>query len=352
MTESCGLKVPTMKSQSASFSRHQYVERDTGLVRTERPFGDRIVNYFYSEEREQASLMCGLLGRQWLSRLLAWVNYDFPLSPNPSAIQRFLKQCGVNLAECLASPGQLDTARKVFERKIRYWDCRPMDASPRAVVCPADSRILIGSLAETSSLFLKGKFFDYEELLGADKAKWLEVFRLGDFIICRLTPDKYHYNHTPVAGVVLDIYENTGSYHSCNPGPVITLTTPYSKNKRIVTVLDTDCAGGTEVGLVAMIEIVALMIGDIVQCYSEIEYRDPRPVQPGMSLEQGCPKSLYRPGSSTTVLLFQRDRIEFAGDLIRNMHRTDIVSRFSQGFGQSLVETDVKVRATIGTRKI
>ena len=227
-----------------------------------------------------------------------------------------------------------------------------MDANPESVVCPADSRILIGSLKDTSKLFLKGKFFDYEELLGRHKPHWLDAFREGDFVICRLTPEKYHYNHTPAAGLVLDIYESAGSYHSCNPGSVITVATPYSKNKRVVTILDTDCAGGTRVGLIAMVEVVALMIGEVVQCYSETEYLDPRPLQPAMHLAKGCPKSLYRPGSSTTVLLFQRDRIEFAGDLIRNMRRADIVSRFSQGFGQSLVETDVKLRATIGTRKI
>ena len=31
---------------------------------------------------------------------------------------------------------------------------------------------------------------------------------------------------------------------------------------------DTDIPGGSHVGFVAMIEVVALMIGDIVQCYS------------------------------------------------------------------------------------
>jgi phosphatidylserine decarboxylase len=268
-----------------------------------------------------------------------------------SGIRRFLKSCNINLDECLEPLELFDSARKVFERRIRYWECRPMDLNPEAVFCPADSRILIGSLSETSKLFLKEKFFDYEELLGSHKARWLEAFREGDFLICRLTPDKYHYNHTPAAGVVLDIYENDGGYHSCNPASVIAVATPYSKNKRVVTILDTDCAGGTTVGLIAMVEVVALMIGEVVQCYSKAQYLDPQPLQPGMCLAKGCPKSLYRPGSSTTVLLFQQDRIEFAGDLVRNMCRADIVSRFSKGFGQSLVETDVKVRTTIGVKK-
>jgi phosphatidylserine decarboxylase len=347
----CKEKVQMMKSRTASLFEHQYVERDSGRVLTESPFADWIVNYFYGDEREDISLVYRILGSRWLSTMLGWVNYDFPLGQTICGIQRFFKRCGINLEECLENPERLDSARKVFERQIRYWQCRPMDTDRGSVVCPADSRVLIGSLGESSRLFLKGKFFDYEELVGTDKKQWLGAFRGGDFLICRLTPEKYHYNHTPAAGLVLDSYENNGAYHSCNPGSVIAMATPYSKNKRFVTVIDTDVPNGTRVGLIAMIEIVALMIGDIVQCYSELQYVNPRITRPGMHLRRGCPKSLYRPGSSTTVLLFQRGRVQFEQDLVRNISRTDIKSRFSQGFGRALVETDVKVRSTIATRK-
>jgi phosphatidylserine decarboxylase len=327
------------------------VERESGRICTERPFGDWIVNYLYSKKREQAPLVYELLGSQWFSSLLGWVNYDFPLGSSVSGIRRFLRTCAVNFEECLETPAQLDSARKVFERRIRYWQCRPMDDDSSSVVCPADCRVLIGSLRETSRLFLKGKFFEYEELLAPEKSQWLDAFHHGEYVICRLTPDKYHYNHTPVAGRVLDLYENDGAYHSCNPGPVIALASPYSKNKRVVTVIDTDVAGGTGVGLVAMLEVVALTVGDVVQCYSSVEYRNPQPVNRGIFLQKGCPKSLFRPGSSTTVLLFQEGRVEFAEDLIGNMLRVDVESRYSQGFGRSLVETDVKVRSTIGVRR-
>jgi phosphatidylserine decarboxylase len=331
---------------------HQYVERDTGEVRYERPFGDWIVNYLYCQKRERAPMVYQLLGSQWFSGFLGWINYDFPLGQNISGIRRFLKNCAIDLQECLDKPEEIDTARKVFERRIRYWQCRPICADESVVVSPADSRVVLGSFKETSMLVLKGKFFDFEELLGADKAEWLNAFRGGDFVICRLTPDKYHYNHTPVAGVVHAFYETHGTYHSCNPSAVLTLATPYSKNKRVVTIIDTDVPGGTGIGLVAMIEIVALMIGDISQCYSEVEYSDPLNIEPGMFLRRGCPKSLFRPGSSTTVLLFQESRVEFAPDLVRNLTRTDVESRYSLGLGRPLVETELKVRSSIGTRKL
>jgi phosphatidylserine decarboxylase len=223
-----------------------------------------------------------------------------------------------------------------------------MSDDQHTVVSPADSRVIVGSCEETSILFIKSKFFQFDKLLGEEKQEWMTAFRHGDFAIFRLTPDKYHYNHMPVTGVVQDFYEIPGDYHSCNPGAVVTVVTPHSKNKRFITIIDTDVPEGTRVGLVAMVEVAALMIGDVVQLYSEHLYDDPRPITKGMHVRKGAPKSLYRPGSSTDVLLFQQGRVKFSDDIVSNLRRSDVCSRFSVGFGQSMVETDLKVRSLIG----
>jgi phosphatidylserine decarboxylase len=102
---------------------------------------------------------------------------------------------------------------------------------------------------------------------------------------------------------------------------------------------------------VAMIEIVAMMIGDIVQCYSTRAYDDPLDLSSGMFVERGCPKSLYRPGSSVDVLIFQKNRVVFSADILANMRRRDVASRYTLHFRSPLVETDVRVRSEIG-RKI
>ena len=326
--------------------QHHYIERETGEVRAELLRSDAIINLLYSVAKEKAPLMFRALTSARFSRFLGLVSYDLPLDPSG---KHFLQKCGVDFSECVDPLETLDTSRKVFERRIKYWECRPMPGNIGAVVSPADSRLVLGSLAESSLLFIKEKFFHFHELLGVNKLEWISAFHEGDFAIFRLTPDKYHYNHTPVAGVVKDIYEISGRYHSCNPAAVVTMATPYSKNKRVITIIDTDVENGTGVGLVAMIEIVALMIGDIVQAYSKQAYHNPQSVKNGMFLEKGVPKSLYRPGSSTDVLLFQKARVEFAEDLVNNLHRRDVQSRFSIGFSQPLVETDLKVRSLVGT---
>ncbi len=331
-------------------TRHQYIDRRSSAVQTEPLFGDPVVAFLYAPLWEDGPALYSLLTGAWSSRLLGFLQYDALLGSRTRAMRKYLEACGVDLSECVEPPERLDTPRKLFERQIRYWECRPMPEDPAAAVSPSDARVLIGSLSETSALFLKGKFFDLEELLGRNR-EWLRIFQGGDYSIHRLTPDKYHYTHVPVAGWVADIYEIPGRYHACNPGAVVRIVTPYSKNRRIVTIIDTNVSGGTRIGFVAMIEVAALMVGDIVQSYSAGRYSAPRPLGPGMLLRRGAVKSLFRPGGSTAVLLFEPGRIAFADDLVANRSRTNVQSRFSLGFGRPLVETDVPARSLLALRR-
>ena len=326
---------------------HQYVERRSSRAVRETFCGDPIVSFLYSRVREEAGWLFRALTSARLTALLGALRFDVRLM-NPARMRAQLaRTCGIDLAECADPLETLDTARKVFERKIRYWDCRPMEPDAAAIVSPADARLLAGSFQQTSALFLKDKLFRYEEMFGADKPDWQNAFRGGDYAVLRLTPDKYHYNHVPATGVVRDIYEIDGVFQSCHPAVVVAQASPHSKNRRTVTIIDTDVANGTQVGLVAMIEVVALMIGDIVQCYSAERYDKPVPVRVGMRVERGYPKSLFRPGSSTIVLLFQPGRIRFCKDIVTHLRRADVRSCYSAGWGQTLVETDVAVRSTI-----
>ncbi|MDT8441925.1 MAG: phosphatidylserine decarboxylase [Desulfuromonadales bacterium] len=326
---------------------HQYIERHTGIVRNERLIGDALIRLIYHPLRERSGWLFRQLTGARASRALALLNYDSALACRVLGNRRFLDEAGFDPTECVDPPERLDTARKVFERRIRYWECRPMPGCRAAVVSPADARVLVGSLDATRQFFIKEKFFSFEELLGGANRHWQDAFAGGDFAIFRLTPDKYHYNHLPVAGQVVAIETIDGHYHSCNPDAVVRMVTPYSKNRRTVTLIDTDVEKGTGVGLVAMIEVIAMMIGDVVQCYSDHHYDAPQPIAKGDFLHKGQPKSLYRPGSSTDILLFQRGRVRFADDLLANQQRRDVQSRFSRGFQTPMIETDLKVRSLL-----
>jgi phosphatidylserine decarboxylase len=327
---------------------HQYISRETGKVVTERLIGDHSIDLLYNRVREHAPRLFRVLTSQRMSAVIGCLHFDVNLPVIGPKGLSLLKRMGVDWRECLAPYHSFTTQRQVFERQIRYWDCRPMDPDPAVVVSPADAKVLIGGLDTIPELFIKEKFFSAEELLGP-ASPWSSRFIGGSFAIFRLTPDKYHYNHVPVNGVVADMYTVEGDCHSCNPMAQIALASIHAKNRRVITIIDTDVPGGSQLGLVAMVEVVALMIGDILQCYSTHRYDDPQPLTRGMFLNKGCPKSLYRPGSSTDILLFQQDTITFSADLRKNSIRSDVNSRFSAGLGRSLVETDLRVRSTVAT---
>ena len=326
---------------------HQYIERATGLVRTERLARDAWIRWLYGPVREHApALMRAFASGRWTDRVGRW-NYDRPLSFDRVRRARELADCGVVAEECVVPPERYSTLREVFERRIRYWECRPAPASPRAVLSPADARMLTGSFADSFGVMIKEKLFGLPALIGAGRGEWSRRFERASFAVLRLTPDKYHFTHTPVAGGVADVYEVEGLCHSCNPGALVHLAGAYALNRRHVTIFDTDVPGGTGAGFVAMIEVVALMIGRIDPCYSVTEYEQPVPLATGMRVEAGRPKALFRPGSSTVVLLFEPGRVEFSPDLVANGRRTDVSSRFSAGFGAPLVETELRVREGI-----
>lgn len=325
---------------------HCYIERSTGLVVSERLFADNLINMIYSRVNEKPGFIYKASCSKIFTNFMGFINYDVVLPR--SKIKKIIDELKINREECIEDINNFRKLRQVFERKIKFYKFRPMPKDEAEIVSPADCRILIGSFAESSVVFIKNKFFGYEELL--QKNRWCKQFSDGDFFICRLTPDKYHYNHAPVSGRIEDIYTIDGIYNSCNPTAVVKIVTPYSKNKRVVTIIDTDIPGGTNIGKVAMIEIVAMMIGGIKQCYSEVGYDSPKTLIKGMTIKKGQPKSLFRPGSSTTVLIFEKNRVKFHQDLTANLRRKDVPSRFTLGFGESIVETEVSVRSGIATR--
>ena len=327
-------------------SEHQYIDRATGNVIHEQLLGNSVIAALYSPALEKAPLLTRLASSRYLSRLLGYLNYDNVLAARATGMLKFLRESGIPLSEFVGNLSEYDTARKVFERQIRYWNCRPMPTNPRAVVCPADARAVIGSMQESSGLYVKHKVFSFPELLG-EGSPWQQSFAGGDYALFRLTPEKYHYTHSPISGRVLDIYSVSGRYHPCNPNAAVQLMTPVSKNRRVVTILDTDSPGASGVGQVAMVEVVALMIGQIEQRYSEHRYESPRAIEKGMFLQAGAPKALFRPGSSTVVLLFQSGRIRFAPDLVANQHRGGVQSGFALTLGGPLAETDVAVRSLL-----
>ena len=325
---------------------HFYIERSTGRPVKEKLFSDRLISFLYHPVRENFSFLFNILTGRLSSKTAAFFNYDFPFILNLSSADEVIKEMKIKKDEFFNETSSPMTPRSVFERKIRYWEKRPLDSDTDIIASPSDSRIITGNESDKSLFFIKEKFFSYEELISKDKP-WADKFRDGSFAVFRLTPDKYHYNHSPVSGIVADYYEIDGKYHSCNPLITSRIQKPCQKNKRAVTIIDTDTENGTNAGLVCMIEVAALMIGEIIQCYSKTRYNENLLMDKNLFLKKGQPKSRFAPGSSTVILLFEKGKIKFDAD----QNRSDVLSRFSSDFTTPIVETEVNVRESIG-RKI
>lgn len=328
--------------------KHCYLDRRSKRFIEEKLIGDNFINFLYSRIREKSSTIFNAATSKTSTKLLKYFNYNKKLTRDK--IVSYCKMMGIDMNEIYDDYTLYTTLQDIFERRIKYWEYRPMPDGEEIVVSPADAKMIPGSFKEESAIFIKDKFFILDDLLL--KEKWVNRFVDGDFAVFRLTPEEYHYNHSPVSGKVIDIYEIEGAYHSCNPTATISIATPLSLNRRIVTIIDTDIDGGTKVGLVAFVEIIAMMIGDIKQVYSVERYDNPSPIKEGDFIKKGQPKSVYRPGSSTDVVIFERDRIVFDEDILAYSRKSDISSRYSTGFNIPLVEIKVRVREQVARRKI
>jgi phosphatidylserine decarboxylase len=326
---------------------HQYIERKSGENPHREALRDRMIRAIFNDRRERRGLLYRAVTSAYASEILGILNYDLPAGIFAKRALAEMISMGTDLSECLDDPESMNTMRKIFERKIRYSSCRPMEDGDGLISSPADSRMLAGSLGAGSLLFIKEKFFSLEDLLGG-RAGWTGLFRDGDYAVFRLTPEKYHWSTARFREGVADFYEIGGIYNSCNPAAVVSVENAFSMNRRAVTVIDTDVKGGTGCGHVAMTEVAALMIGGITQFYCDEIYDGGHGMNPGAFLRRGQPKSYYSPGSSVDILIFEKNRISFSPDIIRNLRNPAAKSRFSEFFGHPLVETEVAVRSTIG----
>ena len=328
---------------------HQYVQRHTSGIVDESLLADRVIRFLYSSERENPSLLQRALATPKVTEWLAHWEFDRHLSEPAQRIAAVVKRLSINTSEILGGTAQMRTLRDLFERKIRYWDARPLPEKEALIVSPADGKALPFAANVESSLPIKEKFIGMGPLL-ADCNPWGDAIDATNGIagvVVRLTPDVYHYTHAPVSGHVISHRSVEGAFHSCNPIAATRLLSSYPRNRRTVTVYDTDVQDGTGVGIVVQADVAAMMIGQIVSCYSALQYDNPMPLRPGMWVERGSPVSLFRPGSSTSIVLWKGSRAAIASELIANSERADLRSRFSDWLQTAWVETALRVRQPI-----
>ncbi len=328
---------------------HQYILRHNGTAVDEQLLADRVVSFLYNRSRDEPGALLDMLASAKVTDWLAHWEFDRSLRHPERVIRQTMARLGIDGSEFLDPIESMGTLRELFERRIRYWQVRPLPQDPRALVASADGKALPFATEGESSLPVKSRFMSLAAILGAANPwlRWPDLPLAG--VVIRLTPDVYHYTHAPVSGVVRQYVQIEGMFHSCNPTALTAFTRSYEVNRRAVTVYDTDVEGGSQIGMVAQIDVAAMMIGRLESRFSARGYEDPRPLRPGQFVPRGAPVSLFRPGSSTSILVWQAGRARHAPELITNSKRSDLRSRFSDWLGSPWVETAIRVRELIAT---
>lgn len=326
---------------------HQFVSPDRGGAADDTLLADRVIRFLYSTAREQPSALQRLAATPLISAALATWEFDRPLVNRERTIAHTARRMGIDLRECIDELTSVRTLRALFERRIAYETRRPMSADVGTIVSPADGKALVFGFADDAMLPVKQRFVSARELLG-DEYGFKQVSASAGLIV-RLTPEMYHYVHAPVSGVVIAHKWIEGALHSCNPGALVCFQRPYAMNRRRVIVIDTDVDDGSRVGVVALINVAAMMIGRVDDAYSAHSYDDPQSLYVGMKLTRGQPVALFRPGSSTSIVLWNARRAAHTSYLRRNAGRIDVHSRFSDWLLFPWVETGVAVRSLVAS---
>lgn len=273
-----------------------YIERATGERCVEKIYGYRALLLFYGD---------GFF-KELFSKIVLPLFVHIPffshfygyLQKRPSSkkkIEPFIEAYGVDASEFLQT--DFNSFNDFFIRKLKT-ESRPVRSDPNSLAMPADGRYLV--YPEFEQFVVKGKEFSLFDFLQstADAHRYGE----GSMAIVRLCPSDYHRFHFPCDGVPTKARLINGPLYSVNPIALRKRLSILAENKRMITEIDTEAFG-----TMLYIEIGATNVGSIRQTFT-----------PQKKAKKGDEKGYFEFGGSCIVLLFEKGRIEFDADLIRN----------------------------------
>jgi phosphatidylserine decarboxylase len=249
--------------------------------------------------------------------LLSRVIYRFMRIQSPAirrlTISTFLKGYDVNMAEAVQSdPFAYRSFNDFFTRALRD-DARPIAADPEFVVSPVDGTLSQrGSITDGRILQAKGQYYSTLELLAGNRES-AEMYKDGSFACIYLAPYNYHRIHMPVDGKTLSTVYVPGDLFSVNAATARAVPRLFARNERVI------CEFQTPFGRMALILVGALFVGSMetVHC-GEINPPPRARKQPivinrgeGREFIKGEELGRFNMGS-TVVLLFERNRVEWA----------------------------------------
>ena len=153
------------------------------------------------------------------------------------------------------------TFNEFFYRELKP-NARPCSAPdrPEIITSPADCRsVVFNRLDDAQRIWVKGREFSVERLLGNAYPEDAKRFVNGGLGIFRLAPQDYHRFHIPVDGIMGEPKLLDGEYYTVNPMAIRSALDVYGENIRVVVPIDSD-----KHGRVMVICVGAMMVGSTV----------------------------------------------------------------------------------------
>ena len=292
----------------------KFFNRYTGQVEQEQVYGAAWMRWTYCNPFGRLALEA-LVKRPFFSR---WYGWRMNRSVSRNKVLPFIRNFGLDVSEFAEPPESFRTFNEFFYRRLKPG-ARPVDSDPNAVAFPADGRHLgFPDASQIDGVFVKGQRFDLGRLLGS--ANLAARYARGTLVLSRLCPVDYHRFHFPLAGRASATTLLNGPLYSVNPIALRRNLSYLWENRRTLTTLATE-----KFGAVLLLEIGATNVGSIVQTY-----------RPGTTVAKGAEKGYFRFGGSSTLLLFEPDRIRLADDLVeQSRNHRELYARVGDRLGKT-----------------
>ena len=271
---------------------NRYVERENGVVKTEKVAGEKWLQWLYNNPIGEATTFA-IVKRKFFS---SWYGGIMNSQSSAKKIEPFIEDFKINMS--IAQDQDYNSFNDFFTRKLKK-DARPIDTIPNVVVSPADGKIMAYANIINNDFLIKGSRFDVSSFL--DNTELANKYTDGSLIIIRLAPYDYHRFHFPVSGQISSAAIIDGDLYSVNPIAIKKMIEIFFLNKREYVEISTQ-----QFGDVIMAEVGATMVGSIVQTYE------------GNYAIKGNEKGYFKFGGSTVVLLFEKNKIIIDEDLLKN----------------------------------
>ncbi|BBM87921.1 archaetidylserine decarboxylase [Candidatus Uabimicrobium amorphum] len=224
-------------------------------------------------------------------------------------IATFVRAYKVSMNE--AVPAKYRTFNEFFTRALRP-ECRPIDEDTHSIVSPVDGIVgYSGEIKRDTLIQAKGREYSLDAFV-ANK-EYAEIFRGGVYMTIYLSPSHYHRIHTPVAGKVTSLNYIPGKLYPVNPFAINNIDHIFSKNERLISIIESDTAGK-----VAVVKVGATNVGKIKVVYDSVTsnnfwrkgvfktYED-------VNLQKCEELGRFELGS-TVVLLFEKGKVKLTQD--------------------------------------